>query len=378
MPTPHPVRFYELDGLRGIACLLVVIHQTFTSSATRYLSTHSSAAAKLLFFTTASGVECFFCLSGFILLYPYLKTAKPLNVSSYSLNRIRRIYPPFIVAWLLAGLVQFTTTKFPTWYSEESTEFMTLEWLRQANLVTLLACDTLYNSAWWSLTVECVWYVIVPLLVWASMLSGAFRGSLSWMLWTAASVPATLLIDSQQWAIPPGFVGPGTTLVAFVSFSTCFASAVWLLVYAASMRVLIAVGCLALATIAYSGFTADFRLIHVGFGLGWSALIGICMRADSLRKALSAPGFIWLGERSYSLFLTHMTVFVFSNWVVSHWCPTRNAVYGILTRAMGLPLALFVAMALFWFVERHFAHRLETAGVFWPPLWNRILHRADR
>jgi hypothetical protein len=40
--------------------------------------------------------------------------------------------------------------------------------------------------------------------------------------------------------------------------------------------------------------------------------------------------------------------------------------YGLLTRAIGVPLALFFAMLLFYFVERRQARGLMTDKAFWP------------
>lgn len=362
-------RLHELDGLRAIACVLVVLHHTFTSAASRFLSAYSPTGAKLLSFATASGVECFFCLSGFILLYPYVRCGKPLNIPHYSLSRVRRIYPPFLVAWFFAGIVQFTITTFPTWYSNDATVFRTTDWLRQLNLLTLLECDNLYNGAWWSLAVECVWYMLVPFVVRASALSWPLRGAVVCMFFTVASIVMAFQINSFAIVPPNGFVGVARAVLSFLAFATCFASAVWLLVYAPRTSVVIAAGSVGFALIGYSGLSGDFRPIHAGFGLAWSAWIGLCMRVASLRKAMALPTLVWLGDRSYSLFLTHMTVFVFTSWAVSHWCSEKNWAYGVMTRAIGLPLALLVAMLLFWFVERHFSHRLETASIFWPPLF---------
>ena len=366
-PSYSP-RFHELDGLRAFACILVVLHHTCTSAASRFLSEYSPVGAKLLSFTTASGVECFFCLSGFILLYPYVRCGKRLRLADYTISRVRRIYPPFIVAWFFAGIAQVVVTAFPTWYSNDFAAFSMRDWLCQLNLMTLLACDPTYNSAWWSLSVECVWYVLVPVLVWASSKTPAFRGSFTWMLWTTASIAAVWYCESPAFGSANHQSGITEAVSRFVAFASCFTSAVWLLVYSAGIRTLAVAGSIGLVLIAHCVVTGDFRLIHPGFGLSWAVVIGLCMRLDGLRSIASQPILIWLGERSYSLFLTHMTVFVLTNWAVSFWCPARTMTYGIVSRLWGLPLSLFVAMLLFWFVERHFSHRMETADLFWPPL----------
>ena len=44
----------------------------------------------------------------------------------------------------------------------------------------------------------------------------------------------------------------------------------------------------------------------------------------------------------------------------------RGASFTLLTRTLAIPLSIFVAMLLFYFVERQFARGLETAAAFWP------------
>lgn len=361
-------RYHELDGLRAIACILVVIHHTFTSAASSAISQFSLSASRLLFFITASGVECFFCLSGFILVYPYVVGGKPLRLVPYAASRLRRIYPPFIFAWLLAGCVQYIVTSYPTWYSRPLQEFTLTTWLSQLNILTLLACTTLYNGAWWSLAIECVWYAIVPAVVWACRRHSIFRLSVVWMIITAATLPLPIVVHSWAPAAPIALNGVTQAVAGFLSFATCFAGAIWLLVCCSGIVGLLVSSGLGFAIILYCGFAGSFELVHSGFGLVWASVIGLCMRTARLRSLTSAPGLVWLGDRSYSLFLTHCTVFVLTNWAVSHWCPGRTVTYGIATRVIGLPLALIVAIILFWYVERRFSHRLTTANDFWPPI----------
>lgn len=45
---------------------------------------------------------------------------------------------------------------------------------------------------------------------------------------------------------------------------------------------------------------------------------------------------------------------------------SRSGEYLLVTRLAAVPLSLLVAMLLFSFVERRFAHGLVTEGNFWP------------
>src|SRR5476649_1860272 len=63
---------------------------------------------------------------------------------------------------------------------------------------------------------------------------------------------------------------------------------------------------------------------------------GLDLRAMSgnyrvAHRRLTHPIAVWLGERSYSLFLVHFNVFYLVNLVLSLFLPGRTAVYGLLS-----------------------------------------------
>lgn len=62
-------RFHFLDGIRGIAAFMIVIHHSLTSAiASALAKTHIPYLGDLFAQTTQSGVELFFVLSGVVLL----------------------------------------------------------------------------------------------------------------------------------------------------------------------------------------------------------------------------------------------------------------------------------------------------------------------
>jgi peptidoglycan/LPS O-acetylase OafA/YrhL len=107
---------------------------------------------------------------------------------------------------------------------------------------------------------------------------------------------------------------------------------------------------------------------HAGFGLLYAGIVMASFASHGrLYRILASDFMVWLGERSYSLFLIHFTVFALVNWLTS-FVLLKDASYFFVTRAVGLPGAMLAAMVLFWLVERHFARNLATADRFWPPL----------
>jgi peptidoglycan/LPS O-acetylase OafA/YrhL len=363
-----PKRFLEIDGMRAIACLLVVIHHTCTSAAASAISEFSLPLARLWYFTAASGVECFFALSGFLLLYPYMACGKHIDPYRYVKQRFMRLVPPFFVAWLFAGVVQFISTNWPTWYSNELVPFALWDWIYRLDILTLVARQHLYNGAWWSLSIECLWYMIVPAVAVLSGFMPILRTSTAWMLATFASMLAVFTYAPEADMLPRILAGFGVVFERFFLYATCFTSALWLIVYRPRIEVVFSAALLGISVILFCCVANELRGIHCGFALVWSATIAACMRLSSPREALASPLLVWLGDRSYSLFLTHMTVFVLTNWVVSHYCDGKTAIYGVLTRIIGLPLALMAAMILFWFIERNTGCQFTTGSCFWPRL----------
>src|SRR6516162_4138436 len=110
--APRPSsRIAQLDGLRGLACLLVVMHHCYVHCGSygwpRFaVEGYALEPTRLLYFGY-SGVELFFILSGFCLSWPILVRNSPtVNWWSYSWRRFWRIAPPYIASVILLALIQ--------------------------------------------------------------------------------------------------------------------------------------------------------------------------------------------------------------------------------------------------------------------------------
>jgi peptidoglycan/LPS O-acetylase OafA/YrhL len=101
-PTPSSRhRFHLLDGLRGVASILVVYWH-----APAYLWSRGNRSNYL-------AVDFFFCLSGFIVAFAYeRRLIESLNFKRFLLARVIRLYPTYLLAVLL-GLPIFFATGIP-------------------------------------------------------------------------------------------------------------------------------------------------------------------------------------------------------------------------------------------------------------------------
>jgi len=88
-----PHRFVALDGVRGLAALMVIIYHL---NGAFYLGIWSPRFAYL-------AVDLFFGLSGFVIAYSYDKRfAKGLTFGDFILKRCMRLYPLFLLGLLLS------------------------------------------------------------------------------------------------------------------------------------------------------------------------------------------------------------------------------------------------------------------------------------
>jgi peptidoglycan/LPS O-acetylase OafA/YrhL len=376
-------RFHQLDGLRAVAVSLVLLHHSFTNAVAGALLTVANETQQLgrttlsaVFFyladlvssITASGVELFFVLSGIVLLRPYLRGVRAFDIASYFRRRAQRLWPPYLVALVAEGLVLWVMTTWPTWYSAERPEkFSVLGWASQLGILNL-GWD-MYNVAWWSLTIELIFYLVAPLLV--PVFASRAMTRLAFVIVMVLSFCGAALIyasaDLKTRDLTQAFLNFGVYLPCFL-FGLAIAK------YDVPRRVgqyLIFAGAfyILLAT------RVKPMNVHAGFGLLYAGLTVLAFDVGGAwTRFLSSRLMVWLGERSYSLFLIHFTVFAGTNYLVSWMIPTRSATYFGLTRLIGVPGAVLAAMVIFHVIERRFARNLLTDKDFWPPLWRP--HRA--
>lgn len=374
-------RFHQLDGLRAVAVGLVFFHHSFSGAIADQLARLNLwYLAKLLMATTGSGVELFFVLSGVVLLRPYLRGSRPFKPGQYFRRRIERLWPPYLVVLFIEGIMRWITTAYPTWFTEgiEQSKFSLVSWARQVGIISFGWNS--YNVAWWSLSIEVLFYLLVPLVI--PLFSRRFVSKFVMaILLVAALCLGVAMLRTIDDSHPLVF----DSMQRFVVYSACFllgmaiAKFDWgprtgaILVVVGLTWVLIAIGVMwrqvPTVPVRNPPLPRDIVNYHAGYGLLYGGLVMLSFRRGSLLyRSLSSKLMVWLGERSYSIFLIHFTAFYAVNYLVSLIVFERDWSYLFLTRAIGIPAALLAAMVLFHTIERRFARGLVTADKFWPPI----------
>ncbi len=359
----------ELDGIRGVAVMMVILYHAFFWSMNDGGSLVAwSLPARLCANLTRPGwlgVDLFFVLSGFLITGILVQTREsPRYLGSFYGRRVLRILPLY---YLLLLAILFFYRGHPG-----SASFVGLSLVYLSNLTPLFGVPTIYGSLW-SLAVEEHFYLVWPFLCRA--ISGRALTLLS--LAIVVSEPLLRLIGtyrgsdtySYTWFRLDG-LAMGALLALYVRSPSCTRRRLLLLGGAAAMG-----GLLLLLGGAPFGILTRRRL--VGATMQYSAaqlfFTGVIATAlggagTRLLSPLRARVLGRCGDLSYCLYLIHILIFDGYDRLIAsrglHPAATLGPFGAVLARAAGALLVSFLlAEASFRYLEtpilrlkRHFPY----------------------
>lgn len=335
----------ELDGLRGVAIISVLIHHQLTPF---------SLSGGFL------GVDLFFVLSGFLitgLLLTEFDATKTISLSKFYMRRVLRLGPALFL-YLLGCLLVTWHTHFIEITRQVKLIGMTL--LYATNWRMTFGWDPILDSTaiTWSLSIEEQFYLVWPLL-----LCGCMKLRLKRRYLITGLAAVILVIMAHRLALLNA--GAGLTRLYYGSDTRADALLVGclfaMLPISASlmrMRMLLNTAAIAsaLALIWLTG-TANFSDLFLYRG-GYTAVallagIVILVAANSppwiLRVTLRLRPLRWFGKISYGLYLWHwLVVKNTSFYFLGYWEPCAR-----------FALAVGIASACFYLVEKPF-NRMKT------------------
>ncbi|MCW2622743.1 MAG: hypothetical protein JWL64_2345 [Frankiales bacterium] len=344
-------RVASLDGLRGIAALVVVLHHCLLMTpglADAYRGIPGYAdwftyTPLHLVWAGGEAVTVFFVLSGFVLTLPFLGPAAP-SLRSYLGQRIIRLYVPVWAALAFAVLLvyAFARTGEPgqSWWMRWHAGFPGLRSVARSGFL-LRGTDTT-NSALWSLQWEVVFSLVLPAIVFVAVLTRRL-----WML----TVPALLVL------VVVGVRSGSPALTYLPVFGFGVVAAVHrepLTGLVGRLRRSAHLLCLVVALLL---LLARWQLVvdrpaalAALSALGAAGLVVLVMAPGPSAEGAGVRPALWLGRLSFSLYLVHEPVVV-SVGAATGWTDPFALV------ALGLPLSLGAAMLFFRVVEAP-SHRL--------------------
>ena len=332
-PSWLPAYIPELQGLRGIAVLAVVLY-------------HSHPRFEGTWFYPASlwgwaGVNLFFVLSGFLITSILLEARdKPRYFRNFYARRALRIWPVYFLVlaicyakadWFV-GLPPGQAIRTAPWWA-----FL----LFVQNLFHLTLPPAIGPT--WSLAIEEQYYFL-----WAPVVRVLRQPWLLAAVLGAALVASPLFRMSHfAWITPTHTLthldGIATgSLMAAGLYSLALSRRAWLGIAGASM----VAGFTAAGTVAGGTAWLDTAL-SAGFGGAVLASIASTGARNPLNALLRRGPLAYLGKISYGMYMVHIMVFIYFGWF-----DQRMNAYGIAGNmaVVGFRLAAAVAAAsLLWY-----------------------------
>jgi peptidoglycan/LPS O-acetylase OafA/YrhL len=322
-----PGRITSLDGLRGVAALVVVIYHVFLvqpSLAAPHLDPNAplGVAEWLATFTPLhlvwagpEAVFVFFVLSGLVLALPVADTGR-LDLRDYYPRRLLRLYLP---VWAAVGLAVAWATAFPrTWQDDDS-------WWLKANATdpttAKVIADSLLvwspgqaNHVLWSLQWEVIYCLLLPLvLVVVRRFPRLWAGKLLAVL---AAIVVGASLDNLALASLPLFV-LGTLMAvehrrlarwAARLQASSLNRAWWTAALAACAALLLSYWVVhAVGVPEHMVGTAE-HVARALQGLGAAGTVFLVWQWPTAQNAMTTPAMQWLGSRSFSLYLVHLPI----------------------------------------------------------------------
>ena len=158
-------KFLGFDGVRAIACLLVILHHATQRLSAQAIPDSLQEVYKVFIVTAPAGVSVFFVLSGALLSYPfwksYLHKDRFPNIKDYALRRAARIMPGYYLALIIAfSLEQIILPDIP---GDLIRFFSAATFTSGFYYMTLLI--TPMDGPLWTISFEVFSYVLLPIFM---------------------------------------------------------------------------------------------------------------------------------------------------------------------------------------------------------------------
>lgn len=346
--TQQNQRLHYLDAARGIAALMVLVGH--------YINWKfgDKIGIKLLSipFNANDAVSFFFVLSGFVLAYPSLVLHKTIDVKKYYINRVFRLMPGFLIAFLLNYCYSlrhqlFDPGLFQAIIKNEGNFWQELFLLRG------------YNSHYlpsWTLTIELAMSFLIPFLI---LIIKQDKKYIKWLLIAVFLGQYVLSMFAIHFII-------GIAIAALFNFinSDAFKNSFlykfrnWILsicIVLFSLRQINNISPFGSFLIALMDFT---KLDYFFFsGLASAYFIIVILRNKKAQNILNHKILQFYGKISYGIYLAHWVIvrFVYEYWdTLINYTGFGEKMQFIFLFVFFLASSTLLACAIYYWVELPF------------------------
>ena len=344
-----PRRLPALDGLRGVAILMVILTHVVAGWATVTAVignlSGSSEPFNLPGWLRSVGEHCYLGVMLFFVVSAFTLTLSNRgNLSGYALRRIARVGPAFWLAGLLYTLLAGTDPAF--WTRAHPSNFIIAALFAgvwQGDPVTLGIVP-----GGWSISCEVAFYVALPIMLYA------FGGR----VWRAALATGIAVVVAQVWARHLILHGQWS-FIAYthpLEQASVFLCGITAALTASSGRVPRLPG-VALVLLALAVFGLPFLPVpqwwlepHIPFAI--LSAMAVLFSAVSPPRVLASATMHRIGKVSYSMYLVHFALLAPSLTVAAWIVPAMDWRTLALHYAMTVGATFAIACATYRWVEQ--------------------------
>lgn len=341
-------RVTQLDGLRGIAALVVVACHVLSTLPTIGRAVFNDRSEALsseeawavfsplhLLWNGTPAVHVFFVLSGFVLVLPFTRPGAVHRWAPYYAKRLLRLYLPawasLALAVALIALIPRSTSPLQSSWADMYVIHPSLGQIAKDGLL-LLNASTI-NTPLWSLKWEVVFSLLLPVYVLI-----ALRWRRLWLvkLGVALLLAVVGAVQHVDWLtyLPIFVIGAvlGVERERIRDLTRSWPRPVWVPVAAAGLL---------LANAEWFSRERPILGVEALVTLGATLIVLVFLLCEPAKKLGDTAGAQWLGRVSFSLYLVHLPIIL----------------AGVtLLRSVSLPLALAVSVGAS-FVAAELFHR---------------------
>lgn len=274
-------RLLELDALRGLAALAVV----FFHYTTRYDQLFGHEKLNYIDFSYGHyGVNLFFMISGFVI---FMTLKRIGNVKEFISKRALRLYP----AYIIAVVITYICVKL---YGLEGREVSLSQAIVNLTMFQGHVGIPHVDGAYWSLTVELTFYIIIGFLIYFGLTKSIQNISIIWLLISSCIMISGIVMNSFLFEI--------ITYLSISRYSHLFVAGIMFYLIRINPSVksyIILLGCL-LYDYIFMSFESNI-FITISFIIFYLII-------NNKLQFLSIRPLVFLGTISYSFYLVHQNI----------------------------------------------------------------------
>ncbi|MEI2356051.1 acyltransferase family protein [Mesobacillus zeae] len=314
-------RLNELDALRGLAALAVVLYHY----TTRYEAIFGHAKTSYFGFNYGNlGVNLFFMISGFVIFMTITRTN---NVTDFAKKRIIRLYPSYIVA----VIITFVAVKLYDLGGRGVTLFDGVFNLTMLQGFLPGVIDHV-DGAYWSLKVELTFYIIIGVILFFGLKQRVYLLSILWLISTS--------IFQVLDAITGGYIiTKALVFYSIADYAHLFIAGImfYLLKTENQLKYHLLIGLCLIYEFALNDSKASL-FVTMFFGVFYLLINGKLSLLNN--KILT-----FLGAISYSLYLIHQNIgYIIINFMENNGL--TNEVYLIIPLLISISLATLLTYSI--------------------------------